>query len=1265
MVPNKISLFLQEIAEEVAQGFRITPLVGAGISVASGIPAIAQLSQYLEFCIVQSLIERHGIERTRYRNGIWPLQSALWDPERKKKAELFKKSMGDDDVSQIRQEAFGAMADWRSSLQFLSRLDARNGEIERTSADSFVTDSFFLGLVSDAMPNLSHRVLAHLADPLHSRLLLTTNFDELLEKAFSETGSPITSFDVHLDAGLPDARTVSSQRSLIKLHGGRYGLRANYSLDSIPSQDDQRAFTSYFSTKHFEPDEWLEAKTYPENTQAHLLVLGSSAKDSRTRAFIVTAMARLPGMKVFWICNSPSSVATVEKEFASVLHRFNILQHSNLGLLLLQMYQHLTNSLPPSGIDYPAIWQLPLDNVRRPDPDVSKQRPLFEKTVSSIVASLKNDATRIAIVESPLTVDGGSSTAAAAFNLLQTRANCVWLDLDDFSDSEELFTWLTTHLAQRTGQRELLPVPLDSKTASIRGEAERYCGQSSSPWYIFLDARSGTGANVASDNTKPFPNDTWLPKDNESFWKSLEQLTSPGTNSDLSMGSELSDVRIKVLVARYCGSGTLECEALNSLIRKRGISRIQIRHNCIAFDRLKICDAVMSELETPTRTTSDPCFAVYVFALLASRRLRYATLVRHELPEALSSVFEPFEGVSDNCIASWIDVLTQHGLLASRQGGFIGIDRVVRERLRSQLRDSSTFRDTLKSLEPQLETILADWYQRLFFSSNDPFAAFESIFHRCNAARLNLDTSEGQTVAALSEAVNTLHSANRRMLARGQATLVTRYVQQIESVVKLLRDRHGVRTDAVTAVLERLLKKCSDTKLAVALAAADFDNVVNVIKARASVRSDSRPKDLAQLCLGIRAYKYADEMISQRLSDLGFPSLEEGTLSSVATKSNAWAVSRTEADANVTLREVIDLLRRLMHLKVLRAQSSFYAFGRSGLRESQKRAICACVFRAGTAAVEVMRLCDSDTAIDQQRDKYVFASHLAMAAAMLGRFNEASRRIVEARVHLSSDAKPLFSIAPAVVDLHAAEVGLISIAQTSWFQAIRPLLWRSHGGFDVEGMRLLCESGVEGDWISERRKIESQLDEVRNFVSRAKKLLNGHRRSVSWWTKLYELELKQSEFRILCLCISSAIKQGEVVVSSVSKAQADVAEVMADAGRIISVDVFQCARILESGTNHLKLLLAMQEFGSLAREPETSEEEFSASFSRLRIQCTFLLDLLVASAKRRLKSTDRWARSLSIEPEMLELAEEALLYVEHVRKRAQSFLEATGPANNS
>src|SRR5262249_27205695 len=148
-------------------------------------------------------------------------------------------------------EAIGALSDWRSSLYFLARIkepsgDGQSREPELGTFVPSVRDSFFQHATGGHTPTLAHCLLASLSDTLRNHIVLTTNFDDLYEKAAEEAHRSVAVYDVHKNARLPPLRLVDRTRSLIKLHGGRYGLRADESLDGQPQWEDLQTFASYF-----------------------------------------------------------------------------------------------------------------------------------------------------------------------------------------------------------------------------------------------------------------------------------------------------------------------------------------------------------------------------------------------------------------------------------------------------------------------------------------------------------------------------------------------------------------------------------------------------------------------------------------------------------------------------------------------------------------------------------------------------------------------------------------------------------------------------------------------------------------------------------------------------------------------------------------------------------------------------------------------------------------------------------------------------------
>jgi hypothetical protein len=260
--------FVDAIYEEIHAGYGFTPLLGAGFSVSAGIPIIQQLLPYLQRCICIAL----GVERDKLAENdtrqLWNPRTDRWPPliDRRNPetnwVELMQETITnlkrDKLQCAVYQEALGAMAEWRSALFFLSRLVFdRPRRREPHGAEGYrdhllkprlaqpsqsVIDAGWREWMRDKRPSLNHKLLASLSGLLRIDVIMTTNFDDLVERAFESSRNPLQVFDVHLLDGLPELSVVSRGRSIVKMHGSVRSLRADYSLDGEPSSEDRKLF---------------------------------------------------------------------------------------------------------------------------------------------------------------------------------------------------------------------------------------------------------------------------------------------------------------------------------------------------------------------------------------------------------------------------------------------------------------------------------------------------------------------------------------------------------------------------------------------------------------------------------------------------------------------------------------------------------------------------------------------------------------------------------------------------------------------------------------------------------------------------------------------------------------------------------------------------------------------------------------------------------------------------------------------------------------
>lgn len=413
LVTNQASEeFIARINNERKAGYGFVPFVGAGFTAPAGAPLTRDLKPYLKRCILRALI---GNPETRWhpRTDQWPPFVDRDFNERKRqplepaeelnayRSTLSKRNTGQTpaDVAQqvdTLQRAAGATSDWREALWFLSTLENDSRE---NGAGSFrceeyrqeIADSCFREVLRGKSTALNHKMLGVLAGAMRFNLLVTSNFDDLVEKGFTEARNPLQVIGVPIEGKLPAWSAVSKVRTLIKLHGHLHRLRADHTLEDHPSEDDKNHFLEYLlgRTVRNAPQE--------RDFQNHLLVMGVSGSDNRSIELIEHACTKLPkDFRVFWLCYSDEDVRRVGalSEKVQLLNAhgnpgsrnrhgsFCVLKHTNSGLLLMQLYQTIRGNLPPFGAMFPSVSRLTLP----PLTDASAPR----KNVRTCVARIQD-----------------------------------------------------------------------------------------------------------------------------------------------------------------------------------------------------------------------------------------------------------------------------------------------------------------------------------------------------------------------------------------------------------------------------------------------------------------------------------------------------------------------------------------------------------------------------------------------------------------------------------------------------------------------------------------------------------------------------------------------------------------------------------------------------------------------------------------------------------------------------------------------------------
>lgn len=774
----------EDIQKELEKGHGFIPFIGAGFSVPSGAPGIVQLLPYLKRCIASALgVEtERGVETEKMRP--WNPRTDQWPP--------FSNTHSDDGdhwLTVVRnsfdkrrqqsldpelpvfQEAIGAMAEWRTALSFLARVaryrdsagPISSGLLALDAPHQEVIDAGLREIMKGREPNLGHRMLAVLGVTLRLDIVLTTNFDDLLERAFEAARNPLTVFELHLNSTLPPWSALSSQRSLVKLHGTRHSLRADYTLDALPSELDCKTFLEYLMTagertKYLERIKGRAAPNLP--FQNHLLMLGFSGRERRTRALIEYAWEHLSeDFKVYWLCHSKRDVEHVR----NVTHEFHetnkknipnwqgsrILRFPYLGLLFLQLWQTLRHGLPTNGIIFPSASRLaepPLPRSQGPTDEAKKQGDNLRDQILKRLSELSNSGLcRMVVVTSPENVKGVTSVCADVYQIREDDHDlCLWIDMNEISSTDDLFDKLLDAAYYRLGIEKWKPVYVLDDPIEKAKELHKLIKSSSSPWVIFINARDTPGANTSEDIPDNFdeqPNGWFdIPDNNESDCPSaglVSFLTELGC-------PHLSPAVSVVLLCRQSN----EAPPIVKELQKTGhcLETLSLPSSAVALSQGK---PVRSSIEW---TNNDPKRQRFLHALVLMQRPRYLATIWSD------AAFTAAGGGDSKEPARWLTDLEERGLVRYKPGGFIWLHSPTRNELRSILGDQIKRSEFLLKepeeskiklqkcfegwdCESEVEIIhvqLCHWYRRVFDASNAHSAIFEALYHACMSAESSL-----------------------------------------------------------------------------------------------------------------------------------------------------------------------------------------------------------------------------------------------------------------------------------------------------------------------------------------------------------------------------------------------------------------------------------------------------------------------------------------------------------------------------------------------
>ncbi len=394
----------------------------------------------------------------------------------------------------IYEAAIRSLHDWRSTLEFLSRFTYEEGVFHLAEKpDQNIIDSFSLHITWRKKPALGHHVLAHLMRPLRIRKTLTTNFDTLIEQAYAQIKIPLRVLEVPKSSRLPSADTVRAQNALIKLHGGVHDIRADFSLDAPASAEDKQTFREYL---------------FPGSDRAltflpsHMLVIGFSGNDMRIIEMIKFVLDTRKDFKLYWVTTAENSLKKVNKIFSEEYYagQVRVVLANNPDLLLYEMYQRITLSLPPGGFYYQ------FDHFLPPDSDQgSSQKGLGLKTEEiqkKIISAGDNRESSLHIISAK---SGVAVPMGQLFKSLSelSRYSCVWLELEYYATPMSLVTEIVKIMDYKLGLYHKEHILLDvcddddeknhEKIRNYLHRLKEYFRITPSRWVFFLYGRNGAG----------------------------------------------------------------------------------------------------------------------------------------------------------------------------------------------------------------------------------------------------------------------------------------------------------------------------------------------------------------------------------------------------------------------------------------------------------------------------------------------------------------------------------------------------------------------------------------------------------------------------------------------------------------------------------------------------------------------------------------------------------------------------------------------------
>ncbi|MFO1500123.1 MAG: SIR2 family protein [Verrucomicrobiota bacterium] len=1196
---------IASIANDAKLGRRFVFMLGAGLSVPSGIPSTRGLQRLLNLYIRRVFDERDPWDP---RSDPWPDVGALLKrPEyrRSLQDELNELIATEPDRQKVRlyRMALGRAEDWKDSLQFLSQFVRTARRLPALSdVDSSVIDHFFRTLVEERAPCLGHRMLVSLASALDVNLVLTTNFDDLIEDAFRKAEQSLAVYEIPRNAPLPSARLVCMRRSLVKLHGGRFALRADMTVDAPVNSDDKVTLLEYLTGAKQDTSSDLE--------NCRLIVGGISASDKRIVDLIDHALSSR--IRIYWLCFSPDDLKEMQLLFNQPQKRafLSIARVTDLGLFLLEVYQRCVGCLPPSVLVFPSVWNIPFP-PRLAIPSTQRERPSeyqslineVRKTVHFLIGLTNDDkpdcqkgkeTSLFGVLPIRLKPQcyGAATVASEIFDELAGKAQRIWLDADDITQPVGIFLRLVLAMRQMTGATEPLTSlhledyyqPRTEATYQrfkrvLAAELSRIVNHSLSEWFIVLNGVESLGSSPS-----------FYDPDSQERWSDQENLRKVWDCFDF-IAPQLTR---RVCVVVISGGQLHAFGRVKELCVTRGAV---LKRSCIPFVPSTIVLKAIADIKSvpPGAAIRDTKGLVFAYILTIFRMARYESVIIRVFHE-----WERTENRSDSVtpaaeIRGWLTQMAESHVLRFKPGGIIWMNQTIREQLRAALED----RLISRGQRVAINALIARSYGRILLASSDPLAGFESLQHMMQAvetafrspalfpralsamkhAEQVFDITSGHLQQRLTEqfaraCLGTLqtrleHWLQRKWLARPDASELKAAAFRIYGRVVRARLRtteiqgplaeFAKVTAETLAFLQKNCTRLEDVKRSVLLYRA-----VSEIKSRRYSLARKDLNDLWRQTFGPQPPLAGGSNLDEILQDCRKKYLEK-----------ACPVENTEI--------AIQIIRRHVYLLLHEAQVQYLKTRGPHHPENEVDYLPKLQMAEKIAdfGFELLRSISAEGRAFLFYENARLRAHVALLVGRLGTqasFGTATRHatwflraesfLTDAQAFVNNYSGGNDTLTGGVIELRRAEVYLQRAASVPDFRSARERIRYQvdMGAIKIEHLNTAF-AGDDQEAISPCLEAVAFVDKAWNALHRANAFLSQHKKSY-WWRQLQMvLIVKCCEYETTLSFLAPGLKthaQTFAESSYIRRAEAMLAAVKELAAEIPDMDGFQARRMLDA-----------------------------------------------------------------------------------------------------